>query len=409
MNDKTIKIGYQGVCGSNSELAARKLASKCLKGDDSIELVPLVNSAEVMENLYRHSIDYGVVATRNSIGGTVKETMDALRNRQPEFCGVTILPIHHCLFKKDSSVKDEDIKQVCSHIQALKQCSANISKLCPQAEIMEIEDTAIGAERLSSGEIPPSCAVICSKAAGLQRGLCLMAENIEDRSDNRTEFRLFRVSKEEKRKKSNRMSSPLVRPDYIIEKLVQGGLILLILISTWYISTFNLPTWATAVSISGSVLTVYFFINLIKKNIFNNSFTGYWKYYPIANSAHKDPTQQHHIPRIVELTEERDVFHLKIFTPNMGKAYISAVSEDVSIASTDALSGKLIYKYKTDDNAINVSGIAVLEWKKRNLLSKVYEMRGSYFGVQSKEVGSLTFIRISKEEFDNINSSTFLE
>jgi hypothetical protein len=205
------------------------------------------------------------------------------------------------------------------------------------------------------------------------------------------------------------MSSPLVSPDYIIEKLIQLGLIILILVSTWYITKSKLPTWATAVTISGYVLTVYFFVNLIKKHVFNNSFVGYWKYYPIASNAHKDPSQQHHIPRIVEITEEHDVFHLKIFTPTMGKSYISAVSESVSIASTDPLSGKLVYKYKTDDNAINVSGIALLDWKKQNLLSKVQEMKGTYFGVASKEVGSMTFKRISKKEFDNINTSQFLD
>lgn len=409
MKRKVIKIGYQGVKGSNSEIAAQRLAEKCLKNALSIEFVPLVSSAEVIESLYRKVIDYGVVATRNSTAGSVKETLDALRNRQPELVGVTILPIHHCLFTKDTSIKKDDIKAISSHIQALSQTKNYITQHFPTAEIEEIEDTAIGAERLATGEIEQSTAIICSKIAGLQRGLNLIAENIEDHKDNRTEFRLFKVSDIKELNRKERMSSPLVQPDLIIEKLIQVGLILLILISTWYITKTKLPTWATAVTISGYVLTIYLIVNIIKKNIFNNSFVGYWKYYPIANNTHKDPTQQHHIPRIVELTEDHNEFHLRIFTPNMGKSYISAVSESVSIASTDALSGKLIYKYKTDDNAIDVSGIAVLEWKKRNLLSKVLEMKGTYFGVKSKEVGSMTFRRISKQEFNNINSSTFLE
>lgn len=409
MQQKSIRIGYQGIEGSNSEIAATRLAEKCLKDINQIELVPLVSSEEVIEDLYRGAIDYGVVATRNSTAGSVKETLDALRNRQPELVGTVILPIHHCLFKKGEDIKNEEITSISSHIQALRQTENYLKHNFPDTQIIEIEDTAIGAERLANGEIDSHTAVICSKPAGQKRGLTLVAENIEDNRDNKTEFRLFKVDEQYKKTGRKRMSSPLISPDYIIEKLIQLGLIVLILVSTWYITKFKLPTWATAVTISGYVLTVYFFINLIKKHVFNNSFVGYWKYYPIANTAHKDPSQQHHIPRIVEITEENDVFHLKIFTPTMGKSYISAVSESVSIASTDPLSGKLMYKYKTDDNAINVSGIALLEWKKQNLLSKVQEMKGTYFGVASKEVGSMTFKRISKREFDNINTSQFLD
>lgn len=54
-----IRVGYQGIEGSNSEEAARKIA-KQLKLSE-YELTPLVTSKMVIDKLKRNEIDYGVV------------------------------------------------------------------------------------------------------------------------------------------------------------------------------------------------------------------------------------------------------------------------------------------------------------------------------------------------------------
>ena len=69
----------------------------------------------------------------------------------------------------------------------------------------------------------------------------------------------------------------------------------------------------------------------------------------------------------------------------------------------------MIYEYGTSDKAINVGGFVVLDWNKNYPFSRVYEMSGKYFGWVSKEAGTLIFKRISKEEFDNISTCTFLD
>jgi prephenate dehydratase len=62
----------------------------------------------------------------------------------------------------------------------------------PKVKPLEIEDTAIGAYKLKSGEYKNDVAVLCRKNAGEINNLHLLFENIEDNKDNATEFALFK-------------------------------------------------------------------------------------------------------------------------------------------------------------------------------------------------------------------------
>lgn len=102
MKKKKLLIGYQGIVGSNSETAAQLLFKNIYNENKyECELVPLTTSAKVFEALFTDKIDLGVVATRNSTCGNVMESMEALKKWQPEFVGVTQIPIHHCVFFKE--------------------------------------------------------------------------------------------------------------------------------------------------------------------------------------------------------------------------------------------------------------------------------------------------------------------
>ena len=187
-----VKVGYQGIEGSNSEDAAKKLCE--IKGIKDFELVPLVTSRGVVEKLDSNEIDYGVMAYKNNIGGKVQETMDALSMISYELAGRCELLIHHCVFVYDSSVKLSNITKVVSHEQALVQCQHYIQLRFPQAEIVKSLDTAISARQLKDGVIDKTAAVICKKAAGIGRDLYLIDENIED-EESITEFRMIKKGK----------------------------------------------------------------------------------------------------------------------------------------------------------------------------------------------------------------------
>jgi len=186
-----MRIGYQGIIGSNSEEAAMKIVERI--GIDEVVYVPLISSQNVVNALKSKDIDYGVVATKNSIGGIVIETQKAIAGELINVIEKETLPIHHCLFKKSKNVIDSQLFKVVSHIQALIQTEKTRQRMFPGLIAEEIEDTAIGARRLSEGILPDNIAVICRKNAGEYFGLELMKENIEDDKTNRTEFIMFKL------------------------------------------------------------------------------------------------------------------------------------------------------------------------------------------------------------------------
>ena len=74
---KIFKIGYQGIEGSWAEEATRIFIKKL--GLKNTRAIPLINSRTVAKKLIDGDIDYGVMAVKNSIGGTVAETSAAMR------------------------------------------------------------------------------------------------------------------------------------------------------------------------------------------------------------------------------------------------------------------------------------------------------------------------------------------
>lgn len=186
-----MRIGYQGIEGSNSEASARSMAARL--GWTEVEYVPLVHSRGVVEALLADEVDYGVMATLNHVAGVVQETETALRGLSYRMLALDCIPIHHCLFVKDPSVTE--IHTIASHIQALKQCRETLTREYPAARWREEEDTAIAARHLAESLLPPDTGVLCRRDAGEAFGLHLVRENLEDDAENATEFELIRLSK----------------------------------------------------------------------------------------------------------------------------------------------------------------------------------------------------------------------
>lgn len=195
---KKIRIGYQGVVGSNSEAASAGFA--VTQGMTDVEYVPLVSSRGVVDALKAGEIDYGVMASRNHIAGIVRETEEALTGFSYHLVAALCLPIHHCLFVKDASVTAP--RTIASHPQALAQCRGTLARDFAAAALEEIEDTAIGARYLSDGTLDPSTGVLCRRNAGEAFGLHLLRENLEDDPTNATDFVIIETEarKEETKK-----------------------------------------------------------------------------------------------------------------------------------------------------------------------------------------------------------------
>lgn len=185
-----IKIGYQGIEGSNSEEVSLIFSRKHELRE--VKFIPLISAKNVVNALVNKEIDYGVLAIRNSITGIVEETEKALSNVELVEIAKEKIPIQHFLFKK-KNVESANITNVASHIQALKQTRNTRKNLYPNWNEIEMEDTALAAKYLAIGNLDDNTAVICRKNAGKLYNLELIAENLEDNPNNYTEFGIFEM------------------------------------------------------------------------------------------------------------------------------------------------------------------------------------------------------------------------
>lgn len=184
-----IKIVYQGVAGSNNEVAAKKFAQSM--GFENINYIEGVSSKGVVQQLMDDNAQYGVVATYNNLVGDVRESTLALDGIRYNILATTKLHIHHALFVKDATC---NINTIASHPHALGQCAHYIEEKHPHATLKEISDTAIGARHLSSGELSEDTAILCRKNAGDDFNLHMLSENVADTIDNFTTFILFKLN-----------------------------------------------------------------------------------------------------------------------------------------------------------------------------------------------------------------------
>ena len=186
-----VSIGYMGIAGSFSDVAAHELVKKM--GWEDVQYLPLVCSQNILEKLRKGTVNYGVLGVENSSVGAVSEFVEAFSGVEYEVISEYILPIHHCLFKLSPDIPVGRLTTVASHSQAITQTAGTRRERWPSLKEYEIDDTALGAEWLASGILPDTTAVICSRIAGEMWNLDLIAENIEDSATNKTTFWLLKL------------------------------------------------------------------------------------------------------------------------------------------------------------------------------------------------------------------------
>lgn len=179
------RVGYMGIEGSFSEMAAKEITDMILMGN--AKLVPMVNAHNIMKALEEDEISYGIVGVRNTSVGPVPEFVEAFGDTAYDVHGMCTLPIHHCLYKKPG-VDTAALTEVASHPHALSQTHGTREEKYANLTEVEVDDTALAAQWLAEGKLPDTTAVICSSNAGQLWNLELIEENIEDSDDNKTIF-----------------------------------------------------------------------------------------------------------------------------------------------------------------------------------------------------------------------------
>ncbi|HWJ34569.1 MAG TPA: prephenate dehydratase [Steroidobacteraceae bacterium] len=172
-----LKVAFLGPEGTFTQAAVLKHFGS------SVRALPLPAIDEVFHEVEGGIADFGVVPIENSSEGTVNHTLDMFLSSGLKICGEVELRIHHCLMGRMGGISD--IKRVCAHPQALAQCRGWLDDQLPDVERVAVSSNAEGARRARDER---GTAAIASRAAAEIYGLTLLANEIEDRTDNTTRF-----------------------------------------------------------------------------------------------------------------------------------------------------------------------------------------------------------------------------
>ncbi|MCL2106369.1 MAG: chorismate mutase [Oscillospiraceae bacterium] len=177
-------VACQGVEGAYSQAACDKLFSLAdITYMDSFEGV----FQAVESGLCR----FGVLPLENSSAGSVNEVYDLLGRYQFHIVRGVKLPIAHSLLAPQGT-KLEDVREVFSHEQALRQCSQFLKSL-NGVKVTESENTARAARQVA-GAGRGDAAVISSLDCAELYGLSVLSYHVQNSDSNYTRF--ICVSKE---------------------------------------------------------------------------------------------------------------------------------------------------------------------------------------------------------------------
>jgi prephenate dehydratase len=180
-----MKIGVSGAEGSFSEEAGHTYANKNEIG--SYEIAHLVSVENVLTALEKGDIDTGIFPIENSNGGIVIEAVYAMAAHKFSIEKMFEIDVHHNLLVLRGTNADQ-ITQITSHDQALKQCRMYLKRKWGGVELVEYADTAKAAKDLSEGKLPKTTAVIAPRRAAELYGLEILEESIQDLKFNYTVF-----------------------------------------------------------------------------------------------------------------------------------------------------------------------------------------------------------------------------
>ena len=180
-----ISIGIQGGEGSFSEQAAKFFAIE--NSMDKYEIKFLISSQEVLSSVESGNVDYGVFAMENAQGGVVIESVEAMAEHRCKIVNMFHVTVSQNLLVKKGMLL-EDISEIHSHQQALRQCKDYLANNFWSCKLVESDDTAEAARRLSEGKLLKTTAVIGSKYCSKLYGLEILKEDVHDLKHNLTLF-----------------------------------------------------------------------------------------------------------------------------------------------------------------------------------------------------------------------------
>ncbi len=173
------RLAFLGPAGTFSEEAARSYSPDA-------ELVAFPTITATARAVLTGDADEAVTPIENSLQGAVPDTLDLLIHEPGLHVRRELaIPIVHNLMAKPGT-RLSDIRMVYSHPQALGQCQGFLQRELPYVEVAAALSTAAAVEQALNG--PEPAAAIAPRRAAQIYGADLLAEGIQDHSNNVTRF-----------------------------------------------------------------------------------------------------------------------------------------------------------------------------------------------------------------------------
>lgn len=182
-----MKVGYQGVNGTFSEMAVNEYFK-----NNIFEAVNFKDFKSIMKAIEEYDIDYALIPVENTTTGIISRVYDLFNKYNIFACGEINIKIEEQLLGVKGS-KIEDIKEVYSHPEAIAQCE-NFFNEYKNIKPVVFQDTAKSAEYISDLN-DKSKAALASRLAGKYYNLCILKENVQDNDINITRFLCVRKNK----------------------------------------------------------------------------------------------------------------------------------------------------------------------------------------------------------------------
>ena len=172
-------VACQGVEGAYAQLACEKLFPHP-------QILYFSTFDGVFSAVESGLCEYGVLPIENSTAGSVQEVYDGMLRHDFHIVRSARLKVEHHLVAKPGT-RLEDVREVLSHPQALRQCAAYLGELGGGVTLTPCANTAAAAEQVAkSGRT--DVASISSRSCLALYGLAPLAEGIQDRDNNYTRF-----------------------------------------------------------------------------------------------------------------------------------------------------------------------------------------------------------------------------
>lgn len=175
-----MKIALQGLRGSYHHQAAIEHFG------EGITLLSKRGFRGVFESLSTKESDYAIVASENSLYGSINEVYDLMLEHDLHIVGERYLRIEHALIGTEDSTLEET-SDVYSQDVALAQCDAFLRNQLPGAKRhMHFDTAGAVADVIEWGD--PQKAAIAGEFAAKEYGGSVLQKNIETNHQNYTRF-----------------------------------------------------------------------------------------------------------------------------------------------------------------------------------------------------------------------------